>query len=97
MCISAIQLCLLKNYRTVDLYKFAELTKDNLQAVVAAYPYYAPIVERWEELCSLYEQGNYRSIYEILDSLRDELMELKGFNKVANGAWVKSKNNLKHK
>lgn len=83
--------------RCYDLYKFAELTKENLQAVVAAYPYYAPIVERWDELCSLYEQGNYHVICEILYSLRDELMELKGFTKTANGVWVKSKNNLKQK
>lgn len=80
--------------RCYDLYKFAELTKENLQAVVVAYPYYAPIVERWDELCVLYEQQKYRDIYEILDSLRDDIMERKGFKKTSHGLWVKS-NNLK--
>ena len=83
--------------RCYDLYKFAELTKENLQAVVAAYPYYATIVYRCYELCNLYEHRKYHSIYEILNNLHDELMRLKGFNKVANGTWVKSKTNLKTK
>lgn len=76
--------------RCYDLYKFAELTKENLQAVATAYPYWKPIIERWGELCALYEQKDYHGIYEILDSLRDEVMELKGFEKRGNGVWVKS-------
>lgn len=80
--------------RCYDLYKFAELTQKNMQAIVSKYPYWSPIVERWNELCVLYEQQKYRDIYEILDSLRDDIMERKGFKKTSHGLWVKS-NNLK--
>lgn len=80
--------------RCYDLYKFAELTQENLQAIVSKYPYWSPIVEQWNELCVLYEQQKYRGIYEILDSLRDDIMKRKGFKKTSHGLWVKS-NNLK--
>lgn len=79
--------------RCYDLYKFAELTKEDLQAVVVAYPYYAPIVERWDELCGLYESKDYSGIYETLNSLRDEIMKLKGYKKLKSGVWTKPNNN----
>ncbi len=35
----------------------------------------------WNKLCDMYEKPGHHGIFDLLDSLRDEIMSLKGFKK----------------
>ena len=52
-----------------------------------AFPYYKPIIDEWDNLVTAYI--NKSGVFEIISRRRDEIMELKGYTKVANGYWVK--------
>lgn len=73
--------------RCYDLVTFCEVTKDELQKVVEAFPFYKPIIDRWDELVEAYLCG--KSVFKIIDGVRDEVMELKGYKKQGYGYWVK--------
>ena len=73
--------------RCYDLVAFCEVTKEELQKVVEAFPYYKPIIDRWDELVEAYLCG--KSVFQIIDGVRDEVMELKGYKKKGSGYWVK--------
>ena len=73
--------------RCYDLVTFCEVEKEELQKVVEAFPYYKPIIDEWENLVAAYLDKS--SVFQIIDSRRDEIMELQGYTKVANGYWVK--------
>lgn len=77
--------------RCYDLVSFCEVTKEDLQKVVEAFPYYQPIIEEWDNLVSAYlnKSGRGRSVFQIIDSRRDEIMKLKGYEKQGDGYWVK--------
>lgn len=75
--------------RCHDLYKFAELTQEDLQKIADTYPYWQPIINKWDALCLMYENKHWQSIYEALNSMYDNIMQLKGFRKVREGYWVK--------
>ncbi len=77
--------------RCYDLYMFCELTHIDLQQVVSVYPYWRPIIEHWDELCAMYAKKDYHGIYEALNSMRDKIMEIKGYTKIREGYWVKKK------
>lgn len=53
--------------RCYDLVTFCEITKDELQKVVEAFPYYKPIIEEWDNLVSAYTKGDYKRLHEILN------------------------------
>lgn len=74
--------------RCYDLYKFAEFTQDDLQKIVDVYPYWKPIVEKWDDLCRMYEQKT-GCIYDTLNSMYEEVMTLKGYVKKNKYTWVK--------
>ena len=73
--------------RCYDLVTFCEVEKEELQKVVEAFPYYKPIIDEWDNLVTAYQDKS--GVFEIIDSRRDEIMELKGYTKEANGYWVK--------
>lgn len=77
--------------RCYDLVTFCEVTKEDLQKVVEAFPYYKPIIDEWDNLASAYlnKSGRGRSVFQIIDSRRDEIMKLKGYEKQGDGYWVK--------
>lgn len=65
--------------RCYDLYKFGELTPDDLQKVANKYPYWRPIIDQWDELCEMYVAKNYGGVNERLNAMFDEIIELKGY------------------
>nr|DAT47445.1 MAG TPA: hypothetical protein [Caudoviricetes sp.] len=76
--------------RCYDLVTFCEVTKEELQKVVEAFPYYKPIIDRWDDLVEAYlRPGGGMGVFQILESTRDEVMELKGYKKQGQGYWVK--------
>lgn len=79
--------------RCYDLVTFCEVTKEDLQKVVEAFPYYQPIIEEWDNLVSAYlnKSGRGRSVFQIIDNRRDDIMELKGYEKQGDGYWVLKK------
>ena len=79
--------------RCHDLYKFAELTQEDLQKIADTYPYWQPVIDRWNDLCAYYERKDYSAFRIILDGLNDRIMKLKGFRKVREGFWEKGTRN----
>lgn len=77
--------------RCYDLVTFCEVTREELQKVTEAYPYYKPIIDEWDNLVAAYldKSGCGKSVFQIIDSRRDEIMELKGYKKQGYGYWVK--------
>ena len=79
--------------RCYDLYKFCELTPADLQKVANIYPYWRPIIDQWDELCEMYVAKNYEGVNDRLNSMFDEIMELKGYTKIRKGYYVKKTDN----
>lgn len=76
-----------------DLVTFCEVTKEELQKVVEAFPYYKPIIDEWDNLASAYAQADYNRVFDIIHERYDEIMELKGYTKKGHGYWVRQQNN----
>lgn len=79
--------------RCYDLVTFCEVEKEELQKVVEAFPYYKPIIDEWDNLVAAYldKSGCSRSVFQIIDSRRDEIMKLKGYEKQGDGYWILKK------
>lgn len=75
--------------RCYDLVTFCEVTKEELQKVVKAFPYYKPIIDEWDNIVSAYVQADYKRVFNIVHGRYDEIMELKGYKKQGYGYWVK--------
>ena len=75
--------------RCYDLYKFCELTPADMQKVANIYPYWQPIIDKWDELCEIYLAKDYVEVYERLNAMFDEIMELKGYTKISKGHYEK--------
>ncbi len=75
--------------RCVDLYRYAELTADDLETVARKYPYYGPIIQIWDKLCEIHEGKRNGSIYDTLFNLNPEIMKIRGFRQTEHGFWVK--------
>lgn len=75
--------------RCYDLVEYGEVTKDELQKVVEVFPFYKPIIERWDELVEAYLSPGSKGVFQILESTRDEVMELMGYIKMGGGYYCK--------
>lgn len=75
--------------RCYDLVVYGEVTKDELQKVVEAFPFYKPIIDRWDELVEAYLSPGCKGVFQILESTRDEVMELMGYIKIGGGYYCK--------
>ena len=75
--------------RCYDLVKYGEVTKEELQKVVEAFPYYKPIIDRWDELVEAYLSPGGKGVYRILDSVYSEVMGLKGYVNLGGGLYSK--------
>ena len=67
--------------RCYDLYKTAELNDEDLRLIGERYKPFQPIINRWKQLCEIYEErhlGYQSKIYLILEECRKEY--LKGRN-----------------
>lgn len=65
--------------RCYDLVTYGEVTKEELQAVIEAFPFYKPIIDRWDELVEAYLSPGGKGVYKILYGVRDEVMNLMGY------------------
>ncbi len=75
--------------RCYDLVTYGEVTKEELQKVVEAFPYYKPIIDRWDELVEAYLSPGGKGVFQILESTRGEVMELMGYIKMGGGYYCK--------
>lgn len=75
--------------RCYDLVKYGEVTKEELQKVVEAFPYYKPIIDLWDDLVEAYLSPGCKGVFQILESTRDEVMELMGYIKMGGGYYCK--------
>ena len=75
--------------RCYDLVKYGEVTKDELQKVVEAFPFYKPIIDRWDDLIDAYLSPGGKGVYRILDSVYGEVMRLKGYVNLGGGCYSK--------
>ena len=75
--------------RCYDLVKYGEVEKEELQMVVDAFPFYKPIIDRWDCLVEAYLSPGGSGVFQILESTRDEVMEIMGYKKQGHGYWVK--------
>lgn len=75
--------------RCYDLVNYGEVTKEELQKVVEAFPFYKPIIDRWDELVEAYLSPGCKGVYQILDGTRDEVLKLMGYVKMGGGYYCK--------
>lgn len=75
--------------RCYDLVKYGEVTKDELQKVVEAFPFYKPIIDRWDDLVEAYLSPGGKGVYQILDSVYSEVMGLRGYVNLGGGLYSK--------
>ena len=75
--------------RCYDLVKYGEVTKEELQRVIEAFPFYRPIIDRWDELVEAYLSPGGKGAFQILDGVRDEVMELMGYVNMGCGLYSK--------
>lgn len=75
--------------RCYALVQYGEVTKEELQKVVEAFPFYKPIIDRWDALVEAYLSPGGKGVYEILDGVHDEVMRLKGYVNMGGGCYCK--------
>ena len=75
--------------RCYDLVTYGEVTKEELQKVVEAFPFYKPIIDRWDELVEAYLSPGGKGVYQILDGVHSEVMGLKGYVNLGGGLYSK--------
>lgn len=75
--------------RCYDLVNYGEVTKEELQKVVEAFPFYKPIIDRWDELVEAYLSPGGKGVYQILDGVYGEVMRLKGYVNLGGGLYSK--------
>ena len=75
--------------RCYDLVVYGEVTKEELQMVVEAFPFYKPIIDRWDELVEAYLSPGGKGVHRILDSVYSEVMGLMGYVNMGGGLYSK--------
>lgn len=75
--------------RCYDLVVYGEVTKEELKMVVEVFPFYKPIIDRWDALVEAYLSPGGKGVFQILESTRDEVMELMGYIKMGVGCYCK--------
>lgn len=75
--------------RCYDLVEYGEVTKEELQMVIEAFPFYKPIIDRWDQLVEAYLSPDGKGVFQILESTRDEVMGLMGYVNMGGGLYSK--------
>ena len=75
--------------RCYDLVTYGEVTKEELQKVVEVFPFYKPIIDRWDELVEAYLSPGGKGVGQILNGVHDEVMKLKGYVNMGGGCYCK--------
>lgn len=67
--------------RCYDLVKFCEIsTDDDFPKIIQVLPWYAPILDKWEELSEMFEDRDYRGVNVLLRKLLRECQSIKNGN-----------------
>ena len=75
--------------RCYDLVVYGEVTKEELQMVIEAFPFYKPIIDRWDQLVEAYLSPDGKGVSQIIESTRDEVMGLMGYVNMGGGLYSK--------
>lgn len=77
----------------LELVQDYNITKEQLEKVKIPFPWFAPIIDNWNELVLLY---NMRSgmLYDRLQKLRHECMKIDGFWEIRSGYWQRPSANV---
>ena len=74
--------------RCFDLVTFAEVDPEvDFPRICKMFPWYKPILDCWGELAALFTAKDYRGLYDLLESKREEVMRLKVYIRVSPGYW----------
>lgn len=77
--------------RCLDLVTFAEVTREDLEIIPERIPFYRPIIDIWDEVVEAMRNRDYKEVRRLLNSKQEEVMELKGYEKLAPGFWVQKR------
>ena len=74
--------------RCFDLVTFAEVSPtDDFPRICKLFPWYKPILDCWDELAELFIDEDYRGVYDLLSSKREEVLRLQGYIQEGAGYW----------
>lgn len=62
----------------IRMVRMANVTKEDLQKVKERYEWYAPYIDGWDELVSLYDADDNQELFELLQQLKYESDILRG-------------------
>lgn len=64
--------------RCVDFYDFCEIDqKEDFPKIIARFPFFRPILDRWDVMYGLYKKGSYSQLYEVLCELQKDVRKIK--------------------
>ena len=55
--------------RCADLYEFAELNEEDFAKIKKHFPFYTPLLDKWDELYGLYKANKNSQLYEKLSTI----------------------------
>lgn len=64
--------------RCVDFYDYCEINQDeDFPKIIERFPFFRPILEKWNIMYGLFKKGCYSQLYEILSDLRKDVRKIK--------------------
>lgn len=73
--------------RCYRLLKAFPAWRARLGEMAAAYRSWVPLVPLWPELERLHEAGQPRAVYDLIGTVRKEIMAADGWSKIGEGIW----------
>ncbi|MDD4970733.1 MAG: hypothetical protein PHT07_15005 [Paludibacter sp.] len=83
--------------RCMELVNSCHITKEQLEKIKIPFPWFAPIIDNWDELVNLSESTDIwktGNVFTRLKHLRPECMKISGFIEVRTGYWQRLPVNL---
>jgi len=78
--------------RCISFVRECSITPEQLQMVKSSFKWWAPIIDNWDELVSLWDEespnGKCPKLYNKLRDYKNEVMVLSGFKEVHPGSWI---------
>jgi len=84
--------------RCLKMVRDYNVTNEQLQAVKIPFPWYAPIIDDWNNLVILYDACKINGsslFYDRIQELRHECMRIDGYEEIRPGYWQKQGMNAK--
>lgn len=64
--------------RCVDFYDYCEINPDeDFPKIIERFPFFRPILEKWNVMYTLFKKGCYSQLYELLSDLRKDVRKIK--------------------